>query len=74
MSIVLKDAEFRHNSDGERVVTATLYADSLTNLPTDASDIDGLMEDDVLASGSTAIDMTSGAVAMYDGSSWSAWG
>ena len=74
MSVVLKDAEFRHKATGERVVTATLYADSLSNLPTDASDIEGLMEDDILADGSTAIDMTSGAIAMYDGSAWNAWG
>lgn len=74
MSVVLKDAEFRHSRTNERLVKATLYADSLANLPTDAGDIEGLLEDDVLAEGSTALDMTSGAVAMYDGSSWNAWG
>lgn len=74
MSVILKDAEFRHSADGKRLVTATLYVDSLSNLPTDAADIGGLLADDELASGSTAINMNSGAVSMFNGTSWSAWG
>lgn len=74
MSVILKDADFRHETTEKRVVTATLYADSLSQLPTDASDIEGLLPTDELAAGSTAINMNSGAVAMFNGTSWSAWG
>lgn len=73
MAVILKDAEYRHNSEGIREVEATLYADSLSGLPTEASDIDGLLPDDVLAAGSTALEMSTGALAMFDGSSWAQW-
>jgi len=71
--IILKDAEFRHNAEGQRVVEATLYADSLSGLPTECADIDGLLEDDVLDAGSTALNMTTGDIAMFDGTSWNNW-
>lgn len=74
MSVILKDANFRHDADGKRLVEATIYADSLSELPTDASEIPGCLPDDELAAGSTAINMNSGAVAMFNGTSWSAWG
>jgi len=75
MSVILKDADYRHKPDGTRVVTATLYVDSISELPTDASDIPGCLPDDELAAGSTAVNMTSGAVAMFTSAgTWSAWG
>lgn len=75
MSVILKDADFRHKADGTRVVTATLYVDSVSELPTDAGDIDGLLPDDELAAGSTAVNMTSGTVAMFTSAgTWSVWG
>ena len=50
-----------------------LYTKSLDNLPTDASDIEGLLADDVLDSGSIALDMTTGHAAMFDGTDWNKW-
>jgi hypothetical protein len=73
MAIILKDAEYRHKADGVREVEATLYADSLSGLPTDASEIEGLFEDDELAPGSTALNMNTGEVAMFNGTSWVNW-
>jgi len=74
MSVILKDATFRHRADGKRLVEATLYVDSLSSLPTSAGDIEGLLDDDVLDAGSTAVNMNSGAISMFNGTSWSAWG
>ncbi|MBP3850959.1 MAG: hypothetical protein J6D36_00250 [Erysipelotrichaceae bacterium] len=71
--IELKKANYRRNGDGQRVVEATLYTKSLENLPTSAADIDGLLPDDVIDSGSIALDMTIGKVAMFDGTSWNIW-
>lgn len=71
--IELKKANYRRNGDGQRVVEATLYTKSLENLPTSAADIDGLLPDDVIDSGSIALDMTTGKVAMFDGTSWNIW-
>lgn len=72
--IILKDADTRHNAEGKRLVTATLYADSLSGLPTECSEIEGLLDDDILDAGSTALDMTTGDIAMFDGTSWNNWG
>ena len=73
MAIILKDAEYRHNSEGIREVEATIYADSLSGLPTDCSEIKGLLADDVLAAGSTALNMNTGEVAMFNGTAWVNW-
>ena len=73
MAVILKKANFRHNDEGTRMVEVTLYADSLTGLPTDASEIEGLLADDELDAGSITVDMSSGSVAMYDGTSWNNW-
>lgn len=73
MAVILKKANFRHNEEGTRLAEVTLFVDSLTGLPTDASDIAGLKDDDELDAGSIAVDMTSGNVSMYDGSSWNNW-
>lgn len=50
-----------------------LYTDTLSDLPTEAADIDGLLPTDVLDYGSLAINMTTGKVAMFDGTSWNQW-
>lgn len=71
--IELKNATYRRNGDGQRVVEATLYTKTLENLPTSAADIDGLLPDDVLDSGSIAVNMITGKVAMFDGTSWNIW-
>lgn len=71
--VTLKNFEPRHNSEGKRIVEVILYVDSLDNLPTEASEIDGLLPDDELDDGSIALDMTTGKVAMYDGTSWNQW-
>lgn len=73
MAVILKEAKFRHNEEGARLVEVSLYVDSLTGLPTDASDIDGLLDDDVLDAGSTAVEMATGSIAMFDGTSWNNW-
>lgn len=71
--VTLKNFEPRHDSEGKRIVEVTLYVDSLDNLPTEASDIDGLLPDDELDEGSIALDMTNGKVAMFTGEEWCAW-
>ena len=71
--IELKNATFRHGVNGERIADVVLYTKSLDNLPTDASDIEGLLDDDVLDIGSIALDMTTGHAAMFDGTSWNQW-
>ena len=71
--VTLKNAEFRHNDEGQRVAEIILYTDSLDNLPTEASDIEGLLDDDVIDDGSIALDMTNGKVAMFTGEEWCAW-
>lgn len=69
----LKEANYRHDAEGNRLAEVTLHADSLDNLPTDAADIEGLLADDVLDEGSVALNVTSGGVAMFDGTSWNQW-
>lgn len=72
--VKLKSAEYkRRDGQGNRVVEVVLYADSLNNLPTSATDIDGLLPNDVLDAGSIAVDMTTGKTSMYDGSTWNNW-
>lgn len=71
--IELKNVNFRHSPEGVRIADVVLYTKSLDNLPTDAADIEGLLADDVLDSGSIALDMTTGKAAMYDGSDWNVW-
>ena len=71
--IELKNANFRHGADGKRIADVVLYTKSLDNLPTDASDIEGLLADDVLDIGSIALDMTTGHAAMFDGTDWNKW-
>lgn len=71
--VKLKNANFRHNEDGERLAEVMLYTDTLSDLPTEAADIDGLLDDDVLDYGSLAINMTTGKVAMFDGTAWNQW-
>ena len=73
MAVILKNAKFRHNAEGTRMAEITLFVDSLTGLPTEASDIEGLKDDDELDAGSIAVDMTSGNVSMYNGTSWNNW-
>lgn len=73
MAVILKDAEYRHTEEKKRLVEVTLYADSLSGLPTDAGDISGLLPDDELAAGSTALNMNTGGVAMYNGQQWVEW-
>ena len=73
MAVILKDAKFRHDDEGKRLVEATLYVDSLTGLPTDASEIDGLLDDDVLDAGTNAVEMATGSVAMFNGTSGNNW-
>ena len=71
--VTLKNFEPRHDSEGKRIVEVILYVDSLDNLPTEASDIDGLLPDDELDNGSIALDMTNGKVAMFNNGGWSQW-
>lgn len=71
--LILKDFESRHDKEGNRIVEVTLYTDSLSGLPTSAADIEGLLETDILGEGSIALDVTSGSVAMFDGTSWNNW-
>lgn len=71
--VILKSANYKRDGQGNRVVEVVLYTNSLDNLPTSAEDIEGLLPDDVLDAGSTALDMTTGKVSMYDGSAWHNW-
>lgn len=71
--LILKDYESRHDKEGNRIVEVTLHTDSLSGLPTSAADIEGLLETDILGEGSIALDVTSGSVAMFDGTQWRVW-
>lgn len=71
--VELKNANFRHNAEGKRLAEVVIYTNTLDNLPTDAADIGGLLADDIIDSGSIALDMTTGKAAMYDGSDWNQW-
>lgn len=69
----LKDAEYRHDLDGKRVVEILLYTDDLSTLPTNPADIPGIEKDDILDEGSKAVNMETGDVAMFDGTKWNIW-
>lgn len=71
--VILKEAEYRHDAEGKRIAEVTLHTDDLSTLPTDAADIEGLLEDDVLGEGSVALDVTSGSISMFDGTQWNNW-
>ena len=69
----LKNAEYRHDIDGKRVVEIMLYTDDLPTLPTNPAEIPGIENDDIVADGSTALNMQTGDVAMFDGTAWNIW-
>lgn len=69
----LKEAEYRHDTEGKRVVNITVYTDNLSGMPTNPADIPGIENDDVIDNGSVALDVNTGDIAMYNGISWSQW-
>ncbi len=69
----LKETYYRHTPEGTRLAEITLHVDSLSNLPTDAADVPGLLADDVIDEGSVALDVTSGDIAMFDSEKWNLW-
>ena len=59
------EREVVYQGDGTEKVKATIYANGLSTLPEDGSDVDGMLDTDEFAEGTIVLDETSGDVAMY---------